>query len=246
MRDLTDKERKELKNWIFEIIEPLIKQNEEILEPLLRKARMWYFPSMPIIINNYLLGLANQETEIAMEQIEQIFIHYYDENGCENLNKMVSSWLSSPIFSKRRQIIEDALSAHISGKFTLSVPVLLSQVEGILSDSMGERAGKLGELLKNAILKNFSEAKAFHKLENDILLSLSSDPFLINKTGEGFGEYFTSEKHSEWLKQKGVNGIPINRNAILHGIQIDYGTKANSLRLFFLLDSIHGIQKEHS
>jgi hypothetical protein len=160
---------------------------------------------------------------------------------------MVSGWFDSPIFLKRKHIIEDALNAHLSGKFTLSIPTLLPQVEGIISDSIGSKAGKLGELLENIVSSDYDDSDISHIyriLDDDILLSLSSDPFLVNKKGEGFGEFFTSEKYSEWMKQKRINGIPLNRNAILHGIQIDYGTKANSLRAFFLLDSIYGIISE--
>jgi hypothetical protein len=241
---MTNEDISQFSKSINETFQPIIdniEKHSQSVAPLLKKARMWYFPSMPVEIYT---GLTSFSKDTTVEQIEQLFIDFYDKNGCKELRLIVTSWFDdSAIYTKRRQIIEDALDSHIAGKFTLSIPALLPQIEGILSDNLGIKAGKLGKLLKSAVSENdLKDAKTFKTLRDDILVSLSADPFFINE--EGLGESFTSEKYNDWMKSKGISGIPLNRNTILHGIQIDYGTKANSLRVFFLLDSIHWIYSD--
>ncbi len=241
-----------LSGFIKQVIDPIfdsfkglteaIEKHSEKVAPLLQKAKLWYFPSMPMSIYESLWHLSEQETEIAVEQIEQIFIDFYDKNDCENLKEMVWAWFDTPIFARRKHIIEDALSAHKSGKFTLSVPALLPQVEGSLRDYFTDPQEKLGKLLEKAVMNVYIDnAKTVNSLSDDILLALANDPFLFKG---GLGKSFTSDKYREWMTAQDVKMIPLNRDTILHGIQLDYGTKANSLRVFFLLDSIHLIASE--
>lgn len=224
-------------------IEDAVEKHSELVLPLLRKAKLWYFPSMPIEIPRDLRLLAEQEKEVTVQKIEQVFIDNYGANNHVALKEMVSSWFDSPFFERRKRIIEDALEAHIAGKFTLSIPVILPQVEGILSSKTNRNAGSAGRLLKDAIeLNSLGDINIFNTLEDDILIALTTDPFLFK--GRTFGEFFTPEKYNEWVAGQGFNSIPLNRHAILHGVQVDYGTEINSLRAFFLLDSIYGIDNE--
>lgn len=259
-RDLNSKERKELLTQVIKFADQLIEtfsrvlsensesitnaieKHSEVVLPLLRKAKLWYFPSMPIEIARDLRQLAEQEMEITIKEIEQVFVDYCSADNHEILKRMVLSWFDSPFFDKRKVIIEDALDAHISGKFTLSIPTLLPQVEGILSSKTNRTAGSVGRLLKNAIEHNsLGETRTFDTLEDDLLIALATDPFLFKGH---IGEFFSSEKYAEWLMRQGIENTPLNRDAMLHGIQIDYATEINSLRVFFLLDSIYWIDNE--
>lgn len=261
MRDLTDAERKEFAKTAHEILNIFVKQTlepmfegfkglvkvvenqAEFVAPLLQKSKLWYFPSMPIDIGGELMRLAKQGGEVDVQKIEQVFIDFYDQNACENIRGMTVSWFDTPIFERRKHIIEDALDAHISGKYTLSIPVLLTQVEGILSEITGASAGSAGKLLELVMKKGYTDDNVYNPLEDDILLALSIDPFLFNKKRIP-NEFFTTEKIGEWMNSQGIETIPLNRNAILHGIQINYNTKINSLRVFFLLDSIYWVASE--
>jgi hypothetical protein len=226
-----------------ESIYDAVEKHSELVLPLLRKAKLWYFPSMPIEVPRDLRLLAEQAKEVTSKQIEKVFIDNYSVNNHIALKEMVSSWLHSSFFDRRKRIIEDALEAHISGKFTLSIPALLPQVEGILSSKTNRNAGSVGLLLKAAVEQNdLSDISIFNAVEDDILIALATDPFLFK--GHTFGEFFTPEKYTEWVTGQGFDSTPLNRHAILHGVQIDYATEINSLRVFFLLDSVHGIDNE--
>ncbi len=43
----------------------------------------------------------------------------------------------SPHFAKRKTIIDDAIAAHFAGKYTLSIPTLFPQIEGLMRDIGG-------------------------------------------------------------------------------------------------------------
>ncbi len=259
-RDLNSKEKKEFLMQVIEFADQLtetfskilsensesitdaVEKHSEVVLPLLRKAKLWYFQSMPIEIARDLRQLAEQEMEITVEKIEQVFIDHYSADNYEILKRMVLSWFDSPSFDERKVIIEDALGAHMSGKFTLSIPALLPQVEGILSGKTNHTAGRVGRLLKDAVERNsLGETDVFDTLEGDLLIALATDPFLFKGH---IGEFFSPEKYAEWLIGQGIENIPLNRDAILHGVQIDYATEINSLRVFFLLDSIYWIDNE--
>lgn len=259
-RDLNSKEKKEFLMQVIEFADQLtetftkilsensesitdaVERHSEVVLPLLRKAKLWYFQSMPIEIARDLRQLAEQEIEITVEKIEQVFIDYYSADNYEILKGMVLSWFDSPFFDKRKVIIEDALGAHMSGKFTLSIPALLPQVEGILSSKTNRTAGGVGWLLKDAVEHgSLGELNVFDTLEDDLLIALATDPFLFKGH---IGEFFSPEKYAEWVMSQGFESIPLNRDAILHGVQINYATEINSLRVFFLLDSLYWIDNE--
>lgn len=259
-RDLNSKEKKEFLMQVIEFADQLtetftkilsensesitdaVERHSEVVLPLLRKAKLWYFQSMPIEIARDLRQLAEQEIEITVEKIEQVFIDYYSADNYEILKGMVLSWFDSSFFDKRKVIIEDALGAHMSGKFTLSIPALLPQVEGILSSKTNRTAGGVGWLLKDAVEHgSLGELNVFDTLEDDLLIALATDPFLFKGH---IGEFFSPEKYAEWVMSQGFESIPLNRDAILHGVQINYATEINSLRVFFLLDSLYWIDNE--
>jgi len=50
----------------------------------------------------------------------------------DNMNSFKELFKETPDYKIRKQIIDDALQAHVEGKFTLSIPVLLAQCDGIL------------------------------------------------------------------------------------------------------------------
>jgi hypothetical protein len=96
--------------------------------------------------------------------------------------------------------------------------------------------------LKNAVEHNsLRDVNAFDALENDILIALATDPFLFKGH---IGEFFSPEKYPEWVTSHGFESAPLNRDAILHGVQIEYASEINSLRVFFLLDSLYWINNE--
>ncbi len=124
----------------------------------------------------------------------------------------VISWIEDACtlhsaFSKRRQIIIDACEAHFSGKYTLSVPVLFSQIEGILRDIGGL---ELKDNFKPTIPKE-----------------IWNERFLFSLTDSA--EYFNAFITKMYEGQQNENAF--NRNPILHGMNVSYDSEEWSLIL---------------
>lgn len=179
--------------------------------------------------------------EPTSESVKEAFIEYFEENQWGVLQEIVASWEENPYFVRRMSILHDALEAHIQGKYTLSIPALLSQVEGVASGIVEKPAGDTTRIMKTAI-ENIDYGNFVRAACKDILVAFVTSPV-------GYGgvksEYMTLEKYPEWLKAKGhLESQTLNRHAILHGMQIDYASKENSLRALLLLDVLFWMKRE--
>ena len=118
-------------------------------------------------------------------------------------------------FPSRSAILRDAFDAHRRGKYTLSVPAFLTQVDGLFYDrcdanlfyGVGREAlRKRVEAMPNELSRMYLGALLNTRL-----------PLLL------------SEKH----RPDDFSGL--NRHQVLHGLVTDYGTQENSLRAVALL-----------
>lgn len=226
-------------NWKFTTNEfDSILRSEETyaksIAPKLEKAGFWLTPSMPLTLWQKLKGLNMKVTNA--RQIEKLFIETFEKNNWKLLSEIVSNWFENKIFIQRSQIIIDALDAHKVEKYTLSIPAILPQVEGILSSATGKLAGKLVTLLKDALPNK--EEEFLDNISERMLLRLITSPYMFQNPGSNF----SPDKFVKWLTKRGISGENmLNRDAILHGVQINYASKANSLRAFLLLDTLHSL-----
>lgn len=110
-------------------------------------------------------------------------------------------------FRSREQILKDAFDAHFSSKYTLSIPVLLAQIEGILRDIGGL---DFKDKFKSTIPTDEWNRRLLFSMEDD---SKYFNAF-IAKMFEG-----------------GADEQDFNRNPILHGVNINYHSEAWSIIL---------------
>ncbi len=99
-------------------------------------------PSIPLKLMNEVRELhqAGQATDATM-----IILSCYHANDFERLVYMVERWTTYPLMASRMLIIRDALEAHRQQKYTLSLPALLPQIEGVLMDYLVSRAWEARE-----------------------------------------------------------------------------------------------------
>lgn len=199
---------------------------------------LWLAPSMlPNIIN------------IAIEKYEQgkksaipsIIEGYYRRNDYEVLRCTVSRWDSLLYFSNRMHIFKDALDAHISKKWTLTIPSLLPHVEGIAGEIL--RANDIRISRKNCIFSDGAKtvpSRVFSSLQiPDNFLRYTIVFLLIDYLERALYPFvdFNNPKIRRFPK--------LNRNAVLHGYQLNYATRMNSLRCFLALDSLSMLIGNH-
>ena len=144
------------------------------------------------------------------------------ENEIDKINKDLSSHYVEEMLdrvkflkkyqSKRYLIIKEAIECHLSGKYHASVALFLSQADGLCKGLLFITRNKKKEL------KKFIAEEKKNKLFEDILEVIQR----VNKIDEYFSQ--------------GLSGSnELNRHAVLHGYDTDFGTELNSLKAYSLL-----------
>ena len=131
----------------------------------------------------------------------------------------------SGAYPRRSQILHDAFEAHRTGKYTLSIPVFLSQADGIWYDRFNKdffRSGKRENTLKNC--------KNDPQLQHIVTLLTLLEPK-------------DQENNPLWANEteRDSSFDAFNRHQVLHGESVDYATEPNSLKAISLLDCFRGI-----
>ncbi len=212
----------------------------ELGEPLGRSG-FWIPPSAPLDLLWRLEAVRNNQQDTP-EAFRQVIVDYYEEDDSRNFQIMVEDWSSNSYFAERAGIVEDAANAHKLGNYTLSIPALLPLIEGILSQIVGRRVRPregMARWAEEAIDALYSDIGEAYK---DALIH-----FIVGNRFYGTvpPEYFTPERFPEWLELEGLRGSHVlNRHAILHGVQIDYASRENSLRAFLMLDVLAWMRRE--
>jgi hypothetical protein len=156
----------------------------------------------------------------------------------EFLERLVGNWDSVPAFAARKQVFQDALSAHRDNKYTLSIPALVPHIEGVITDwiisklpadavkwKQESKTRQFKEVLTNGINHSFTDRRVI-----DAALSFIVDgPVLA-----------TFEK---WILPDGA--FP-NRHVVGHGkFDSTIYTQENSIKVFLLLDSLRYVMEGH-
>lgn len=135
------------------------------------------------------------------------------------IDGMLEKWKGYSFINKRIHILEDAISAYKLEKYSLSIPVFFSQLEGTIVDSSDYSGRLYGEKYKEYIDKIIKMNDGSYDYCNDILKSYFFNTIL---------EHFVHR-----------GDIPnFSRHAILHGADVRYGTKINNLNIIITFDTI--------
>lgn len=129
-------------------------------------------------------------------------------------------------FPHRKHIIAAALKAHIRGNYYLSIPVLLTQIDGICKETVE----------KYFFIKNHKKPETaiyVKQIATDILEEALLSPLVEN----------TPINKSEKQRENGFNKL--NRHMVLHGESLDYGTKENSLKTLSLINYVSQVLKQN-
>ncbi len=131
----------------------------------------------------------------------------------------------SSVLRRRWKIVAQAIRAHRRRDYCVSVPPLLAQVEGIIGDAL--------------ILK-----KLVHREGNELFLK-ENGKFKLNKKGERLNANGLNSliNHSKWRNHATLQGVAElitsqlakERNGIMHGRRVDYGTAKLSVQGLLLL-----------
>lgn len=196
------------------------------------KAADWTIaPSMPFELREHVVDMHKQGKT---QYISRIIMGYYQRNNHQHLIETVESWESNSSFAPRMHILKDALQAHCQGLYTLSVPAITPQVEGVLIDYVLDNKQvvnlrKIKEVYEAAI--GNADDYEFSKwvIATTLLYQLQTNTYV-------FTEFKDEIK-------KSVNTRQVTRHTVLHGVALKYDRPIDSLKAFLLLDAISVLKK---
>src|SRR5205085_12467235 len=119
---------KGLRQAALEVLE--VNRDLAVAAAITNKNGWWLVNSMPIV---FYRDLVKVEDQITPEALSQIIVDYVNHHDCAELVEVVDRW-HVPSFEQRNVIFKDALWAHKEGRYILTIPTLVIQIEGILRE----------------------------------------------------------------------------------------------------------------
>lgn len=136
--------------------------------------------------------------------------------------RAVERWMRLPAFRTRRRFILDGLHDHRHGRYRVSVPTLLPQIEGIAIEAFAPGSKKSGP---KAIIK--AAADAYEAVMGPALVQTVT----ILWDYQSFAEV-------------PANNRALNRHRILHGRSTGYASEVNSAKVLFALDLLASLVED--
>jgi predicted transcriptional regulator len=195
--------------------------------PMLLVAGFWVSPSTPYSLLLRIKELSSTG-EMTPETLQQLFVSAYRLDECVLLRETVYGWQDDSLFAARMPIFLDALEAHCAGKYTLSIPALLPQIESIASELTGVPHGKTFEAV----------TKAAGRAGTEFVPAIAREVLLAYITTMAYADTRKPAFQAELLRLGVQPQQVLQRHAILHGQVVDYANEENSLRAFLLLDAL--------
>ena len=173
----------------------------------------WFFnPEIPVSILH--------EIEPRIRENPDKVWNWFDDFFRNHLDSIERRLAKS--YPKRARFFGGAFSAHRQGEYSLSIPVFLSQADGVFSEIFPKKSLFMSGKRESAISTHASQ------------------------TGEGWIGVFMyplSIMLPLWMPEsrRGEFFSGLNRHQVLHGESVDYDTERNSLKSISLLGYLHWI-----
>ncbi len=148
-------------------------------------------------------------------ELDKLLVAYHDE---KLIKEIVSDWHDIGFVKRRTMILRDAVDAHIKGLYTLSIPVFLISIEGLIADALG-----IGRQIKTKRLKRSLECRKYGQRKSR-----------MHKAGM---RYVRHRIYQSWFRGDPIPDQP-NRHAILHGQDTAYPDEVMSLKAVLAVDNV--------
>lgn len=186
-------------------------------EALLVFAPVGWAPSSRTPVEPYKQALQIYRSTRSLEQAETILVDAWNEpNRLHWTLKPLGSLGAAhgplrDMFWRRSLLVDKALKHHVAGAYEASVPIVLSQIDGIVWDLTEGKAGF------------FSAGKqAAELVDNETVAGLPEGLVVLRQlVGQS-------------VRETGTTG-QLTRHGIMHGRELGYDTRINSTKAFVLL-----------
>lgn len=156
------------------------------------------------------IAVANLVERRDEASINQVLSDYFRKNISKIEGRIISR------HDTRRRVLVDAFAAHHEGRYGLSIPVFLSQADGISREVLGAE-----------YFSGYDKCKA----ETERLINELTDELFLTSALRALIPRGASRLHTKVMKKDSLN-----RHAVLHGFDTSYDTEPNSLKAVSLLN----------
>lgn len=153
-----------------------------------------------------------EQKEIANKGITRYYKKAFSKD------EMLSRWKKYLFLKEKIHILEEAIEAHVQGKYALCVTATLPQIEGVFAKNFGHTGYMAEKKYRSYLEKLLKDHSSFGMSEIAI-------KFI-------FGVFLANFLHGHTVV------YDLNRHAILHGADTSYGKVVSSLKAILLLDFI--------
>ena len=141
--------------------------------------------------------------------------------------KRTGEWWHLKAFKRRKSIFEDILRTYQENMIEISIYAIFPQIEGVVWDSF----------VRDNLLESDIESLIRKRNRKFVTVQYALKIIIEDTVGEGDIPYYLKCVKFVDFKDNGT----LNRHTVQHGVSINFGTKENFLRLFFLLDFLNEI-----
>jgi len=152
----------------------------------------------------------------------------------KDVKEFVKSWSLSPIFNERTSILTEIEKSYINGTYGAVIVLLMSQVEGIITEELISK--KLGTN-KNGKAKPWkTRIDEFYNVTNieeigPMALRILDGVYYFLNNSSLYRKFSWDSKSDDC----------VNRHAALHGKDTTFNTRANAIRMILLFDALYWI-----
>lgn len=236
-RDLLE----ETDSKIFRVMPERVAEVEKTLNPD-EKPSGWLLPTLTLCkrdLDSFTFE-SNQEQEIDRWFLNLMTPERIEET-LSNWETELSTELSIDSIDKERySILKEAVEVHLSGQFYASVSTLMPQLEGLIRDLQTKDGhDSFGDLLATQVNPEINKVRiAIKNLIDDWTSEASNliqkDTVMLEKLPDVVSNLY--KKYDKSTRQ--LRDGEIYRNGICHGLQLDFGSEKNSLKLILIIDRI--------
>ncbi|WP_407282368.1 hypothetical protein V7O61_06480 [Methanolobus sp. WCC1] len=151
-----------------------------------------------------------------------------------DVSVLFDRWIVFDGFEKRKSILEEANKAFQNELYGSVITLLMSQVEGIITD----------KLVQNDMgLKDDGKAKDWKQRckEFEELISKKYEIGALTKLMLSYAVFFLNNCNLYVSKKWESSTDCLSRHGSLHGIDVSFNTRANAIRIVLLFDALYWI-----
>ena len=203
---------------------------------IMDKNGWWVVGHLPLPFYEHLVKLGDR---VIPKKLDELIIDYFNRNDAAKLCEVVEGW-KADAFRERKGIFTDALWAHQNGKYMVSIPALILQVEGVIR-SFVEAQDNFSNRSFRKVLDEFKKRFAtLASVPTDRPATteevISIENYYNLRTLETLYESYSPENHQD--------PDAMRRHAIAHGLWINYGSVEFSTKIFLQLDMLHSMLRQ--